>query len=68
VSYRLAELEHRWPAVEWSEPVPIQVASGATGLGCRVCIANDGVKAKDVTKLPQTREQWDEHFRTHLDG
>jgi hypothetical protein len=58
-------LEKQFPSFRWREPMPVETRLGS-GLGCRVCIANDGLRAAEVLRLPQTREDWDDHFRQHL--
>jgi hypothetical protein len=43
------ELEQRFPEIPWREPVAIRVGEIETW-GCRVCIANVGLRAQDVVE------------------
>lgn len=64
----LEELEESFGWVNWRTPVSILVAGGEGGqcFACRVCIATNGIKATEVTDWPQTYQEWEEHFKTHL--
>ncbi len=62
---RERELVLSMPAIEWTEPLPTQTLDGKSGLACRFCIAIVGLKGRDVSKLPQTREEFDRHMKEH---
>ncbi len=57
-----AELEQRFPAIPWRESLPICTTAGESGLACRLCVAMYGLHARDVSRLPQTREEFDAHL------
>lgn len=38
------ELLRRYPAIEWTKPIPLTVLGGVSGFGCRFCIAMYGYK------------------------
>lgn len=58
----IADLEGRYPDIAWREPTLVNDHY----FGCRVCIANFGLKGSDVEDLPQTYEEWKLHFARHL--
>jgi hypothetical protein len=59
------ELEKRFPLIHWRSPQPVKTAR-ASGLGCRFCIARDGLKSEQVADLPQSEEEFAAHMRdTH---
>ncbi len=51
------------PYIPWLEPLRIARSDGASGFGCRFCIANNGFVACDVESLPPTPEAFEEHMR-----
>lgn len=55
------------PFVEWREPLRIETTDGEWCLACRVCVALHGFQARSVADWPRTRQEWDEHFREHLE-
>lgn len=60
--WTVARLEEEFPAIRWREPIPVTVLvkrgvlpAGAAGpqgqvLVCRVCVANEGLKAQAVAE------------------
>jgi hypothetical protein len=40
----VADLDKRYPWIDWLEPIPLTVIGGRKGYGCRVCIALAGYK------------------------
>lgn len=58
----LDSLERDVPWIPWRTPVPITVPGLGRGLGCRVCVAAVGFHGLDVVGLPQTPEEFAEHF------
>jgi len=59
-----AELETRFPSIPWRTPVPVQTPT-AKGLGCRYCIAQQGLKGTQVGTLPQNQAEFEQHMRLH---
>ena len=61
----MTELEY-WKSeylfIRWEEPVPVHTTSGDSGFACRVCIAKNGLKSRDVKLLPKTREEVAQHI------
>lgn len=56
-----ADLRGRFPTIPWREPLRV-VTADAEGLACRFCVALYGLAGGDVTRLPQTREEFDAHM------
>jgi hypothetical protein len=52
----------RFPAIAWRAPILITVAGGATGLGCRLCIARKGLHASQVKALARTQAEFERHM------
>jgi hypothetical protein len=46
-----AEMERRFPQIQWRDPTHISVTNGIDGWGCRLCIARCGFKAQDAKRL-----------------
>jgi hypothetical protein len=59
-----AELEQKYPWIEWREPLPITRTDGAKCFGCRLCIAKYGLKAQAIPQQPQTLEEFEYHMET----
>jgi len=67
-----AELERKMPSIRWREPLPVSVTEDptdpdspviASGYLCRYCLAHHGLLAMEVSRLPQTLEQFREHLK-----
>jgi hypothetical protein len=64
-----ADLRQRYPEIAWDEPVRVFVAGTLGHSGrwvCRICIATEGLKAKDVDSLSyafETKAQAEKHIR-----
>jgi hypothetical protein len=43
----LASLKEHFPDIPWEEPIPVTV-EGKRYMGCRVCIAQKGLRGSDV--------------------
>jgi hypothetical protein len=56
VTLTVEQLEERYAVVQWREPVAIS-GPGFDGWACRVCIANHGIKANELTTTPFAFEQ-----------
>jgi hypothetical protein len=59
VTFGLAELDryrHMFPEIKWGEPVEVTVPDVAHGYACRVCIAKNGLKGRQVKGLPRDRD------------
>lgn len=56
-----ADLEAGIPYIAWREPIPVSSPT-ASGLGCRLCIARNGLRAADVGALFQTVEEHQDHI------
>jgi hypothetical protein len=56
------ELRQRFPSIPWREPIAIRVTIGAWGLACRICIAQRGLRADQVSDLPKTPEAHARHL------
>lgn len=54
------EAAHDW--IPWRSPTKVIVPSLGEGLGCRVCIAVNGIRGVDVVSLPQSPEAFAAHF------
>lgn len=67
MSTLLSSYESRYPAIEWREPVEVDMPA-AKGLACRVCIAAQGLRADETDRLFASREDFDRHFVVHLKG
>lgn len=66
---RFEDLERIAPGIAWREPVGLSVPElGIERLGCRVCIATEGIKGTLVESRGfRTREEFDRHFdEAHL--
>lgn len=55
------ELEQRWPAIPWREPMRCHLP-GASGLACRYCILQFGLKGGETDGLFTTSEAFREHL------
>jgi len=56
--------EKQFPDLPWRTPLPISVPGPGPGglirrFGCRICIAEHGIKSDDVLNLPKS---WSESF------
>jgi hypothetical protein len=60
--WSLEQLERRWPAIAWREPIHVERTDGAEGWACRVCIANVGLMARDIDKLWRSPDEVREHL------
>jgi hypothetical protein len=60
--WTIKQLEERFPWVKWREPALV-MTSAHRGLACRVCIARHGMKGSEVRGLPQSFEEFEEHWR-----
>lgn len=63
---RIAEIDlvNKYPYVAWREPLRVTVPGrGVKGLACRFCLAMFGLKAEDVSCLPQTQEEFEKHMK-----
>lgn len=63
----LEKYEQRFPTIAWREPAQVRMPD-ASGLACRVCIAEVGLRADQTERLFTTREDFDSHFVIHLEG
>jgi hypothetical protein len=57
----LQALEATYPTIAWREPVKVVMQEGS-GLGCRVCIAQRGLRGDEPERLFVTRADYDAHF------
>jgi len=56
------DLESAYPDITWKEPLPIRTEE-ASGLGCRYCIALYGVHGRNISRLSQSRQEFDLHMK-----
>lgn len=57
------ELLSQFPYIAWRAPLPVRLSKdGNNYYGCRICIAQHGIRGGDVPALPTTQEG----FATHL--
>lgn len=56
------ELDSAYPSIKWREPLPV-TCGDSTGLACRICIADKGLKGRDVDDLPKTAEEFQQHLK-----
>jgi len=61
------KLELTYPGLPWRYPLACRVSTGETGLGCRLCIAMHGIKAEEISDLPQTQDEFAAHMRQFHD-
>jgi hypothetical protein len=48
-----AQMQHNYPAYEWGVPLPVSlIGGGAQHYCCRLCVAYEGLKGRDVESLP----------------
>lgn len=63
-----AEIEKRFPAA-WREPQETRTLNGSgRGLACRICIGRFGLMGCNVSRLPQTPEEFNNHMKEHHGG
>jgi hypothetical protein len=57
-----------YPRIPWLTAIYVHV-NRQRAVGCRLCIARDGLQPADVASMPQTEEELREHLRAfhHLD-
>lgn len=57
------DLENRFPSLPWREPIRVQRIDGLVRYACRFCIAQKGLKAKELEHQFQTPEAVTEHIQ-----
>ena len=55
--------ESLYPEIAWRTPIRVTRTDGATGLGCRFCVARTGLKASEIPGLFASREAWEAHMK-----
>lgn len=55
--------ETRFPFIPWREPIRVTVPGLGSGLGCRICIAERGMRGVDVMRLPRTEAEHAAHMQ-----
>jgi hypothetical protein len=56
--------EDLWPGIAWREPIKIIRTDGIVRYGCRLCIAEKGLKGRDIPSLWETPEEASAHIQT----
>ncbi len=59
----VGELFARFPYITWRSPIPIRF-DGADYLGCRICVAQVGLRGDQVNQLSRTADEFATHMRT----
>lgn len=57
-------LEQKFPHIDWRKPLRMASLYG-TGLACRFCIAQQGIKAADIPHLPQNIAEFHQHMKEY---
>jgi hypothetical protein len=57
------ELCARFPEWAWDEPLPVETPNSGQRYGCRICIANNGLRAREVFELPTDPQVIVDHLR-----
>lgn len=57
-------------SIPWDEPMRVRQLGGElSGLACRLCVAHYGLRGRDIGKLFQTRDEWEQHMEQfHADA
>ncbi len=56
------ELEAKYPDIRWRTPVAVHTSDRFVRLGCRFCIAMNGLKESEVKYLPTTFHAFSKHM------
>lgn len=50
------------PEIPWRKPLPASNMAGDSGLACRICIAQRGIRGADIATFPKTVEEFNKHM------
>ena len=63
LSFYAKELERCFPLIDWRKPVEMVDEKNNHGLGCRICIAKQGINARQIKNLPKTMADHKKHLK-----
>lgn len=61
----IERLEAKYPFIPWKEPVHMNDMEGNEGFGCRICIAEKGIKAEEIKDLPRSVTAHARHMKEY---